>query len=116
MLMSAQVLSSSGFFILIVSSLLSPVDCKVDDWSAWGDCNVTCGRGTRTKTREVIREGNHAGASCPALEKTEECNTEECPGTLFILAFFIFIFISLLTVDLQLTAKLAIGLHGVIAM
>ena len=74
--------------IFIISSLLSSVDCKVGDWSAWGHCNVTCGGGIKSKTREVIREAKHAGASCPALEETDECNTEECPGIVSILAFF----------------------------
>ena len=68
-------------------SFIFPVDCKVGDWKPWGKCSVTCGGGTKKRGREVIREAKNAGASCPDLEETEECNTEECPGTLSILLF-----------------------------
>ena len=27
------------------------VECKVGDWKPWGECNVTCGGGTKTKFR-----------------------------------------------------------------
>ena len=93
----------------------SSVDCKVGDWSAWGDCNVTCGRGTKTKTREVVQQPKHRGETCPDLEITMVCNTEECPGPIFILLFYFHRYI-ILNVDLQLTAKLTSGLHGAIAM
>ena len=102
-------------FDFIISSLLFSVDCKVDDWSAWGDCDVTCGRGTKTRSREVLQEAEHGGEKCPDLEITMVCNAEECPGPIFTLLFD-FHHYMLLNVDLQLTAKLTIGQHGVIAM
>ena len=74
----------------------SSVDCKVDDWSAWSDCDVACGRGTKTKTREVIQQPKHGGETCPALEQTRICNADHCPGTLFSSGFFIMILTSLL--------------------
>ena len=46
---------------------------------------MTCGGGTKKRGREVIREAKDAGASCPDLEETDVCNTEECPGILSIL-------------------------------
>ena len=77
----------SDFQHHIFTNCGSSVDCKVDDWSAWSDCDVACGRGTKTKTREVIQQPKHGGETCPALEETMECNTEECPGSLLILLF-----------------------------
>ena len=97
-------------------SFTFPVNCKVDDWSAWSECSLACGGGTKTKTREVIQQPNHVGETCPALEEKIICNTEECPGSLLVFSFLIMIITSLLNVDLQLTAKLTIGLHGAIAV
>ena len=77
-------------FAIIIISLLncgSSVDCKVGDWSAWGDCSVTCAGGSKTRARDVIEDAKNGGAACSDLEETEMCNTEECPGTLSILAF-----------------------------
>jgi len=56
-----------------------PVDCEVGDWKQWGECSVTCGGdGTRTKAREVVKEPENGGASCPELEETEVCITDKC--------------------------------------
>ena len=65
--------------------LYSPADCKVDDWSAWGDCSATCNGGTKTKTRNIIDEPSLGGFTCPDLEKTQLCNTEQCDGILWFL-------------------------------
>ena len=82
-LRDAQVPSSHIFIIFILTNWRHLVDCKVGNWKPWGKCSVTCGGGTKKRGREVIREAKNAGASCPGLEETEVCNTEECPGTLF---------------------------------
>ena len=58
----------------------SSVDCKVGDWSSWGDCNVTCGGGTKPRSRKVLEGPEHGGAICPTLEETDVCNTDECGG------------------------------------
>ena len=87
------------------------VDCKVGDWKPWGECSLTCGGGTKTRARDVIVEPKNGGALCPGLEETMDCNTEQCPGTLFPSGFFshqnIF-----LNVDHQLTARLTNGQLG----
>jgi len=54
-------------------------DCKVEDWSIWSKCSATCGDGTKTRGRAVIREAENGGAPCPALEEEEPCNTDQCP-------------------------------------
>jgi len=39
-----------------------PIDCKLDDWSGWGDCTADCGSGVQTRTRAKTTEpGNVAG-------------------------------------------------------
>ena len=84
----------------------SSVDCKVDKWSAWGNCNVACGGGTKTKTREVIEDAKNGGVACPDLEETDVCNTEECPGALSPFCFSIsIIIISLLNCGSSVDCK-----------
>jgi len=56
-----------------------PADCKVEDWSSWSDCSATCGGGTKTRGRGVVREAEIGGVPCPALEEEEPCNTDQCP-------------------------------------
>ena len=55
------------------------MDCV---WGAWDDpaCSVACGGGTRTLTRtKLINE--HLDGSCDGdSEKTEACNTNQCPS------------------------------------
>ena len=45
-----------------------------------GECSATCGGGSKTIKREVLKEAEHGGEKCPALEITMVCNTDECPG------------------------------------
>jgi len=58
-----------------------PNDCKVDKWGDWKPCTKTCGAGGVTfRTRKVIeRPTAHAGAPCPQLLQTKQCNTFTCP-------------------------------------
>ena len=45
--------------------------CSVARWSSWGDCSVTCGVGTRVRTRQVCDLGvTHA---------TQACDMGPCP-------------------------------------
>ncbi len=57
-----------------------PVDCEVSDWSDWSTCTETCGGGTRTRTRSIELPAKDGGAACPALEETQDCNTQSCFG------------------------------------
>merc|ERR1719265_1670728 len=57
------------------------VDCLIDDWGPWSECNEPCGNGTRIRVRNLTGP-LHGGAVCPtspgAIE-TEACNPQPCP-------------------------------------
>merc|ERR1712112_130748 len=53
-------------------------DCKVEEWTAWSGCNVTCGGGINRRSRAVVQEPKNGGAECPVLEETTVCNPVEC--------------------------------------
>ena len=56
-----------------------PVDCVVSDWSASGDCSVTCGGGTQTYSRTILTDVSCGGVACPTdLEESRACNTDPC--------------------------------------
>jgi len=55
-----------------------PVDCKVDDWSGWGDCTADCGSGVQTRTRSKTVEPENGGTPCPEQAETKSCNDFAC--------------------------------------
>jgi hypothetical protein len=55
-----------------------PTDCEVSAWSDYGDCSVTCGKGTRAKTRSMTTAASTDGAVCPSLEVVQYCNEQSC--------------------------------------
>ena len=54
-----------------------PVDCLVDIWQAWGPCSVSCGSGTRQRSRWVLDAGQD-GVACPELTEDEKCEKDLC--------------------------------------
>jgi hypothetical protein len=56
-----------------------PVDCLVGAWGDFGACSTTCGAGTNTATRKVIRAAAYKGKACPALTLSANCKERECP-------------------------------------
>jgi len=54
------------------------VACKTGIWSAWGRCTKTCGGGKQTRSRSVLREAEHGGTKCGALESSQSCGTVPC--------------------------------------
>lgn len=56
-----------------------PVNCAMTPWGGWGACSVTCGFGTKTRSRE--KDGPfHGGAACTeSTSSSAACNTFECP-------------------------------------
>lgn len=53
-------------------------DCKVTNYSEWGECDVKCGGGLQWKTREVILSPVRDGAVCPELNLSRPCNEMPC--------------------------------------
>jgi hypothetical protein len=55
-----------------------PVDCVEGQWSSFDDCTLTCGTGSRTRTRSIAQP-RHGGVSCGNSFETAECNAFACP-------------------------------------
>ena len=55
-----------------------PQDCEMSDWSVWGDCTKSCGGGTQTRTRTVLKQPVGKGKACGDLTDTQNCNTNAC--------------------------------------
>jgi len=56
-----------------------PVHCEVSAFGTFGLCTKTCGTGEQTAYRHVVKEASEGGVQCPALFKTQQCNTQLCP-------------------------------------
>jgi len=59
-----------------------PVDCKLSEWISTSVCSATCGGGGMTYRRIVVIQPEHGGKPCGALNKTDPCSTQSCPGKL----------------------------------
>lgn len=55
-----------------------PEDCEIGQWSAYGDCSLTCDGGVRVQTRVVV-EAIAGGKACPASERNGACEHNPCP-------------------------------------
>jgi len=50
-----------------------PIDCRLNAWSFWGECSVSCGKGQRYRTRSRA-ESRNGGKTCDgALIDQEDC-------------------------------------------
>ena len=61
-----------------------PVDCVEDAWSPLSfddaECSLTCGGGTKTRTRTVHPDTiAWGGKACGATASYKDCNTQPCP-------------------------------------
>ena len=56
-------------------------DCVWGKYGEWSTCSVTCGGGSRTRTRPEATPAN-GGAPCTGSPtETETCNANACPGS-----------------------------------
>lgn len=54
-------------------NLVVRIDCKTSPWQ-YTPCNVTCGEGSRVKTRRIVTQPRNGGKPCPTkLRKVEPC-------------------------------------------
>ena len=63
------------------------VDGEWSNWSDYGDCSVTCGNGSRTRSRECNSpEPSGGGSPCAGeSQQTNECKEIACPGRSLLL-------------------------------
>ncbi|OEH79138.1 thrombospondin type 1 domain-containing protein [Cyclospora cayetanensis] len=55
-------------------------DCKVSEWSEWGECSKECGGGIHARERQVLSPRIGHGADCPALSQRRGCALHRCSG------------------------------------
>mmetsp|Transcript_88686 Transcript_88686/g.214963 ORF Transcript_88686/g.214963 Transcript_88686/m.214963 type:complete len:837 (+) Transcript_88686:2-2512(+) len=55
-----------------------PVDGIMGRWGPWSECSRACGGGTRTRTRKVLREPQHAGLPTGETLQERICNPQPC--------------------------------------
>lgn len=64
----------------------SAVDSTWGNWADWGDCSVTCGSGSKERTRSCLAPQNggqetECSTSDAPEQDTEPCQTNvSCPG------------------------------------
>lgn len=56
-----------------------PVDCELSAWSPFSACTITCGEGTKRRTRYMVRTPLHGGVICQDLEEVTSCDEGACP-------------------------------------
>jgi hypothetical protein len=54
-------------------------DCVVGDWLAFSQCTKTCGLGTHTRSRPLLKKSFKGGAPCPKLSEPKYCQGKVCP-------------------------------------
>ena len=56
------------------------VDCIWGSWESTS-CTASCGNGTKTLTRSVLRNATNGGKPCDGVEEEiVNCDYEQCPG------------------------------------
>jgi len=58
-----------------------PIDCKMNDWTQWTDCSMSCGAGITERYRENQVHAEYGGRACHHNTTYEKkyCSSEACP-------------------------------------
>ncbi|XP_026848685.1 uncharacterized protein LOC6600734 [Drosophila persimilis] len=56
------------------------LDCRAGDWSAWSECDKSCGNGMMTRRRQILQVAQNGGKHCPTLLQTRACQGFRCHG------------------------------------
>ena len=56
------------------------VNCQWTSWGSWQSCSVSCGGGTRRRTRTKYIIDQNGGLDCTGdNQEFQNCNTNSCP-------------------------------------
>ena len=56
------------------------VNCKISSWNEWDPCSVSCGKGVKSRNRQIIVAPMNGGTPCPKSTESSNCATLDCPG------------------------------------
>ena len=63
----------------VCSGAPCPVDCLMQNWEAWTSCSVTCGAGSKSRTRKIFTKAANGGKACGLTTATADCAAGPCP-------------------------------------
>ena len=58
--------------------IINLVDCVVSEWEVWTECSKSCGKGTKTRDRQVLIPAANDGRECSSLTESSVCNEISC--------------------------------------
>jgi len=58
-------------------------DCVVSEWEWQSECSVTCGKGSRLRTRKILVPSIGQGLACPEVDEEKPC-ANACPSMFLI--------------------------------
>ena len=80
--MNISAVSPINSWNIKIMNIFVVIDGGWSNWSAYGDCSVTCGTGSYTRNRECNSpEPSNGGSTCAGdTSETRECDEVGCPG------------------------------------
>ena len=56
-----------------------PCPCVWGPWGSWGACTVSCGGGSKTRTKQVAKNATNGGDECQGSNTSSTtCGTDPC--------------------------------------